>query len=299
MTFRGRIAVAILAAVIVAAVPAAVASARPVAYLLYHVRSGDTLAAVARTYHTDTSTLARLSGIANPDRLAVGTVLKIPLAATGEGRTGTVSGSGGQVAVPTAGASVTTVYTVRPGDTLLAIATRFATTAVHLAALNGLADPDRLQIGQRLVVSGAGAEPVPVAWRRLPAPHFLWPVQGFINSLFGPRWGRMHEGLDIAAPYGAVIGAAAPGVVVRAGWEGGYGRVVVIRHSFGLETVYAHASRLLVRVGQAVGAGQRIALIGASGDATGPHVHFEVRYLDTPENPLPLLEKTRNATAGR
>lgn len=189
------------------------------------------------------------------------------------------------------------VYTVRPGDTLSRIAARSGVPVAAIAALNHLRDPDRLAVGQELwlPLDGAAGTAAGVAglqaasWTRVIAPVFLWPLRGVISSAFGPRWGRMHEGVDIAAPLGTTIRAAAPGVVERAGWEPGYGRVVVLRHSFGLETVYAHASRILVGPGEAVAAGQPLALVGQSGDATGPHLHFEVRIAGTPKDPLPLL----------
>lgn len=106
---------------------------------------------------------------------------------------------------------------------------------------------------------------------------YMWPAQGVLTSGYGPRWGRMHRGVDIAAPVGTPIYAAADGTVARAGWNsGGYGNLVDIRHPDGSMTRYAHNSRLLVRVGQQVRQGQHIAAMGSTGYSTGPHLHFEI-----------------------
>jgi murein DD-endopeptidase MepM/ murein hydrolase activator NlpD len=97
-----------------------------------------------------------------------------------------------------------------------------------------------------------------------------------VTSCFGPRWGRMHEGVDLAAPSGTPIVAAGAGVVVRAGVAEGYGNAVLIDHGNGYLTHYGHLSLITVTVGQHVAAGQQIGNEGATGDATGPHLHFEV-----------------------
>jgi murein DD-endopeptidase MepM/ murein hydrolase activator NlpD len=118
---------------------------------------------------------------------------------------------------------------------------------------------------------------------------FIWPVNGFVVSGFGMRWGRMHEGIDIAASSGTPIWAAAAGTVIHAGWLGGYGNLVVVDHGNGLATAYAHASAILVSVGQHVGQGETIALVGTTGNSTGPHLHFEVRVNGVAVDPLLYL----------
>lgn len=106
---------------------------------------------------------------------------------------------------------------------------------------------------------------------------FIWPAQGMLTSGYGWRWGRMHKGIDIAAPVGTPIVAAAGGVVSYAGWNsGGYGNLVEIQHPDGSVTLYAHNSRILVQEGQRVSQGQRIADMGSTGYSTGPHLHFEI-----------------------
>jgi murein DD-endopeptidase MepM/ murein hydrolase activator NlpD len=106
---------------------------------------------------------------------------------------------------------------------------------------------------------------------------FIWPASGVFTSGYGWRWGRMHRGIDIAAPVGTPIVAAAPGVVEFSGWNsGGYGNMVDIRHADGSLTRYAHNNRNLVQAGQRVEQGQQIAEMGSTGYSTGPHVHFEI-----------------------
>lgn len=120
-------------------------------------------------------------------------------------------------------------------------------------------------------------------------PAFSWPVSGPVTSGFGPRWGRMHNGIDIAAPTGTPIGAAAGGEVFFAGWLGGYGNAVLIDHGDGYTTLYAHQSEIRASVGQTVSAGTTVGLVGSTGQSTGPHLHFEVRLWDTPHDPLQYL----------
>jgi murein DD-endopeptidase MepM/ murein hydrolase activator NlpD len=118
---------------------------------------------------------------------------------------------------------------------------------------------------------------------------FIWPASGTLTSGFGWRWGRMHEGIDIAAPTGTPISAAASGTVIYAGWMGGYGNLVVIDHGNGLATAYGHQSSIAVGSGTYVSQGQTIGYVGSTGHSTGPHVHFEVRVNGSPVDPLGYL----------
>jgi len=133
--------------------------------------------------------------------------------------------------------------------------------------------------------------PKPIDELAPPAKGFVWPAKGVFTSGFGPRWGRMHRGIDIAAPTGTPIYAAADGVVVSAGWNrGGYGKLVDIRHADGTLTRYAHNSKILVRKGQRVQQGQTISKMGSTGFSTGPHLHFEIRKGGTKAvNPIAFL----------
>ncbi|MFM8524505.1 MAG: M23 family metallopeptidase [Cyanobacteriota bacterium] len=107
---------------------------------------------------------------------------------------------------------------------------------------------------------------------------WIWPASGQFSSGFGWRWGRMHNGIDIANSVGTQIRAARSGRVVFAGWDdGGYGYKIDIRHEDGSLSRYAHNSRLLVRVGDEVAQGSPISMMGSTGRSTGPHLHFEIR----------------------
>ena len=118
---------------------------------------------------------------------------------------------------------------------------------------------------------------------------FIWPANGTVTSGYGMRWGRLHEGIDIAAATGTPIWAAAAGTVIYAGWLGGYGNLVVVDHGNGLATAYAHASAILVSVGQSVAQGETVALVGSTGNSSGPHLHFEVRINGAAVDPLLYL----------
>ncbi|MDJ0598549.1 MAG: peptidoglycan DD-metalloendopeptidase family protein [Crocosphaera sp.] len=123
----------------------------------------------------------------------------------------------------------------------------------------------------------------------------IWPSKGVLTSGFGRRWGRMHKGIDIAAPVGTPIMASAPGEVISAGWNsGGYGNLVKLRHPDGSVTLYAHNSRILVRRGQKVEQGQQIAEMGSTGYSTGPHLHYEIHPSGRgAQNPMAFLPKKR------
>ena len=128
---------------------------------------------------------------------------------------------------------------------------------------------------------------------RLAATPSIMPTQGWLSSAFSSmrvhpilHMARPHEGIDVSAPMGSPIEAPAAGVVTDAGWETGYGNTITIDHGFGIVTKFAHASKLLVKNGQRVSRGQRIALVGNSGLATGPHLHYEVHVNGRPVDPL-------------
>jgi murein DD-endopeptidase MepM/ murein hydrolase activator NlpD len=112
-------------------------------------------------------------------------------------------------------------------------------------------------------------------------------VSGVVTSGFGYRWGRLHAGIDIAAPAGTPVRAAASGTVIFAGWMGGYGNLVVIDHGGGLATAYAHLSSIWA--GGGVSQGQGIGAVGCTGSCTGNHLHFEVRVNGQPVDPFGYL----------
>ena len=103
---------------------------------------------------------------------------------------------------------------------------------------------------------------------------------------FQMRWGRMHEGVDMAGPIGTPVYAPADGVVIFAGWASGYGRLIKVQHEFGIETRYGHLNEIDVQVGQRVSQGEEIGGMGNSGRSTGSHLHYEIRVDGEPVNPM-------------
>jgi murein DD-endopeptidase MepM/ murein hydrolase activator NlpD len=192
---------------------------------------------------------------------------------------------------------------VGAGETLDDIAQRAGVPAEDILEINGLESAAQVQPGKLVFVLtalplpadlAAGDQPRPGATEGGPRPITLrWPlttIKVVVGSPFGSRWGKSHQGIDLPAPIGTPVFAAADGRVVYAG-NGirGYGNLVVLKHPGDLLTVYAHNSVLLVSEGQAVRAGDRIALVGQSGHATGPHLHFEVRTGQIPRDPMSYL----------
>lgn len=146
---------------------------------------------------------------------------------------------------------------------------------------------------------GPASPPTTLAWR------WEGPVVGPLQSRYGPRRhpvsGRQcaHRGIDIAAPTGTPARAVRPGRVVFAGWRGGYGRLVEVDHGLGWRSRYAHLSTISVLPSTHLEAGEMVGRVGASGLATGPHLHFEVEYAGTPIDPLTLFEPAPKRLAAR
>jgi murein DD-endopeptidase MepM/ murein hydrolase activator NlpD len=123
----------------------------------------------------------------------------------------------------------------------------------------------------------------------------IWPTQGWVTSDFGVRLDpynadrSMHQGLDISTPHGQSVMTPSDGTVVFNGTEGGYGKVLVIDHGYGVKTRYGHLSETFVRLGERVARGQKVAAVGNTGRSTGPHLHYEVRVNGIPENPRKFI----------
>jgi murein DD-endopeptidase MepM/ murein hydrolase activator NlpD len=243
---------------------------------VHTVRQGDSLWRISRQYGVDIRSLMKANGLTETSILQVGMRLVIPKET---GRTAVASSSS---------ATSWGTYTVKEGDTLWNISRRFGIPLKELLQANGLRETSVLQIGQVLRVPSRGG--VSSAPQRAEQ-GFIWPVNGRISSRFGPRGRGFHYGVDIIAPAGTVVRAAESGVVSYSGWMSGYGRVVIITHASGLQTVYAHNSVNLVREGQRVNKGDPIARVGSTGNATCPHLHFEMRRNGRPVDPLEFLRR--------
>jgi murein DD-endopeptidase MepM/ murein hydrolase activator NlpD len=152
----------------------------------------------------------------------------------------------------------------------------------------------------KLMKAAAANAPIdPIVQGLLSDPRFdrttvpsIWPVRGEVTAGFGQRMdplsgeGAFHSGLDISAPFGARVEAAADGIVFQAGPDSGYGNSVLIDHGYGIATKYCHLSGISVVVGQEVRGGQMIGTVGMTGKTTGPHLHYEVHVNETPVNPF-------------
>jgi len=216
-------------------------------------------------------------------------------------------------------------HTVRRGESVGVIAGRYHVPRAAVVAANHLTDPHALRTGQRLAIPGC-RPPAPTAKSEptvlsasgsvlkrvgplrvltelvLAQPDFrderialAWPTEGPVISTFGRRARGWHAGIDISAELGSPILAAAAGTVLFSGWIRAYGQIIKIEHSGGFMTLYAHNTKNMVEEGESVEAGQVIATVGRSGDASGPHVHFEVRRNGKAYNPLHMLEPSEQA----
>jgi murein DD-endopeptidase MepM/ murein hydrolase activator NlpD len=147
-------------------------------------------------------------------------------------------------------------------------------------------------VSAQLASQIAGAQSAPSDGGSSPPPSsggLIWPCAGPITSPFGMRWGSLHPGIDIGAPTGTPIKAAASGMVLTASYTGGYGNLVVLDNGNGIATAYAHQSQIAVSVGETVTQGQVIGYVGSTGFSTGPHLHFEVRVNGSPVDPMGYL----------
>jgi murein DD-endopeptidase MepM/ murein hydrolase activator NlpD len=197
------------------------------------------------------------------------------------------------------------VHVVRPGENLYRISKHYGVSVDRLVRANRIRDVRDLGVGQRLVVPGSTA-PRPsaslapdVAAAAVGGPTvpfrsadlaLQWPVRGRVSSGYGGRRGGLHEGIDIPARRGTPIHAAEAGRVIHSSRKlGDYGRVIIIKHTGGYSTVYAHNDRNDVKKGQFVEKGQVIGRVGETGNASGPHLHFEVRHDRVARNPLLYL----------
>lgn len=230
---------------------------------VYVVRSGDTLSGIAKLFGVSANTILWANDIPRGSALQVGQTLTI---------------------LPVTGIK----YTVKKGDTLASIAKRFGGDAAEIQSFNGiegaLTAGDEIIIPDGEVAALAAAPTTPRATAHdvgpigtsVQAGYYMRPLGGGVRT----QGVHGYNAIDLAAPSGTPILASASGDVIVAregGWNGGYGSYVVIQHNNGSQTLYSHASSVIVSVGQHVVQGQVIAYVGRTGKATGPHLHFEIR----------------------
>jgi lipoprotein NlpD len=200
------------------------------------------------------------------------------------------------------------VHTLRRGENLYRIAQYYDVSVAAIVKANRIRDVHALRVGERLRIPGARrSQP---AYALLPPAgasdsarrqarndalrnanlSFSWPLRGRLTSGFGRRNGRLHEGIDLAARPGTIIRAAEAGRVIYSGnGLGAYGNVVIVRHNGRYASVYAHNRKNHVRKGHIVDKGDVIAELGKTGNASGPHLHFEIRHDELARDPLQYL----------
>lgn len=233
------------------------------------VAKGDTLYSISKRYDVSLNDLIKANNLEPPYSLNVGQSLKLP---------------------------VSKYHVVQKGDTLYAIARKYNTDVSNLAKINGLESPYSLNVGQKIALSGNAVSKNVTQSKKtvvksktstktayVPPKNrtskFAWPVKGKIISGFGTIGkGRKNDGINIKASLGTDVNAADSGTVAYAGSElKGFGNLILIKHSDGWITAYAHNQKLFVRKGQKVTRGEKIATVGQTGGVNTPQLHFEVR----------------------
>jgi murein DD-endopeptidase MepM/ murein hydrolase activator NlpD len=263
----------------VAAAPAMAPAAKPVAAVAappstHFVNHGDTLASIARKNHISAAELARANGLDPSAKLKLGTRLTVPGAKTAA------------VAAPVAAAPVAAAPvagTLQPVAAAPAPAMKMAAAAPVQSA--------RLAQATANVEEKPAETPAKAAEATGALPTFRWPVRGKVVTSYGAKTnGKSNDGINLAVPEGTPVKAAEDGVVAYSGNElKGYGNLVLVRHSNGYVTAYAHASELLVKRGDTIKRGQVIAKSGQSGEVASPQLHFEIRKGSNPVDPLQFL----------
>ncbi|NUR12054.1 MAG: LysM peptidoglycan-binding domain-containing M23 family metallopeptidase [Bradyrhizobium sp.] len=254
---------------------AAAPAAKPVAAMAapsgtHFVNRGDTLASIARKNHISAAELARANGLDPSAKLKLGTKLTVPGAKTAA------------VGAPVAAAPV--AGTLQPVAVAPAPATKMAAVAAPVQSA-------RLAQATANVEEKPAEAPAKAAETTSALPTFRWPVRGKVVTSYGAKTnGKSNDGINLAVPEGTPIKAAEDGVVAYSGNElKGYGNLVLVRHSNGYVTAYAHASELLVKRGDTIKRGQVIAKSGQSGEVASPQLHFEIRKGSSPVDPLQFL----------
>jgi murein DD-endopeptidase MepM/ murein hydrolase activator NlpD len=244
--------------------------------ITHTVVKGDTLWGISKRYDVTMSSIISTNNLKEISRLSIGQELKIPITnmdiAEAEGYN--------QEA-----AAEEIIYYVKKGESLWSISRNYNVKLESIIAANNITDASKISAGKRLIIPN-----VPLSRRNSNIYNFIWPLRGRITSPYGVRVSsgskEFHSGIDISSPFGSNIVAAENGRVSYAGYMRGYGNLIILSHDEGYSTVYAHNSVNLVKKGQYIKKGSVIAKVGRTGNATGPHLHFEVRLSGKPLNPL-------------
>ena len=243
----------------------------------YVVQQGDTASSIAAAFGVSINTILWENNLSSTTTLRLGQKIRV---------------------LPTSGVG----HTVRSGETLARVAKLYGVESEIILRANNLGSPEEIRAGQKLIVPGGRkispvvqpkttttrvlARFIPQAPIGAPGGRFLWPTTvRRLTQYFNWR----HTGVDIAGPLGTPLFAAEEGVVIKAaasGWNGGYGKMVIVDHGDGVTSLYGHAQQLLVSQGEHVNKGQTLALMGSTGRSTGSHIHFEVRVNGRRANPL-------------
>ena len=299
------------------------AAATPPAHLhkakgYIEVQRGDTVYAIARKFNVSLADVIDENDLKKPYALNVGQVLKLPNGAAA--LVADAPSHSTTIAQPSSTRRVVAkdqLYQVRSGDTLYAISRKTGVPVTTIASANNIAAPYALEVGQQVLipqapVASASAAPAAkaetekapanvaeitrnVSYTPPPAAAsksmFSWPVHGRVISAYGAgNLGRRNDGVNISAPAGTAVRAAADGQVVYRGSElEGFGNLLLIKHKDGFVTAYAHNDSMLVKKGDQVRQGQVIAKVGKTGSVTTPQLHFEVRQESEAVDPVALL----------
>jgi murein DD-endopeptidase MepM/ murein hydrolase activator NlpD len=285
---------------------------------------GDTAYTLAQRYNVPADVIVQSNNLSGPLAIRPGQRLVIPKYYDAPITTGSVSR-------PQPAAGGQHLHTVAPGETLSKISRTYKVSLSALANANNISPYTQVKIGDQLTIPGVrGQQPAPMAQQPAPPPRiasapatstarsitpaasnpapeaktvataavpsFRWPVRGRVISGFGPKTtGQQNDGINVAVPEGTPVKAAEDGVVAYAGNElKSYGNLVLIRHSNGYVTAYAHASEILVKRDEPIKRGQVIAKSGQTGNVTAPQLHFEIRKGSSPVDPMPYLDKSGN-----
>lgn len=240
-------------------------------FFFYKIKQGESLYTISRKLGVSMDTLISLNTMDNAHIL----------------------GEGKRIIVPNLQGIL---YAVKKGDTLETISAKYKINIDDILDANDLTDTEiaRTEVFEGEMLFLPGAQLTDKERAKILGYLFNKPIRGRFTSGFGIRkdpfsgWAGYHPGIDISAPYGSSVRSSKEGRVIFAGWYGGYGKCIIVRHLFGFETVYGHLSSIGVNKDQWVKVGQYLGRVGSTGRSTGAHLHFEVRKYGRPINPVRL-----------